>query len=118
MNVIILAQKANTYSTQRLVEAWSSRNHSVQVINPLHCTIDLNNVIYNGETLITPDVTMLRSTSNSTWGKRINRPMEVYVATQFQLDGSLCINPPEKKRITTDKMLTLQHLAHTGISRS
>ncbi len=39
MNIVILSRNANLYSTKRLIEEGESRNHEMEVIDPLKCDI-------------------------------------------------------------------------------
>ncbi|UCE94504.1 MAG: 30S ribosomal protein S6--L-glutamate ligase, partial [Flavobacteriaceae bacterium] len=39
MNIIVLSRNANLYSTRRLVEEGESRNHDMEVIDPLKCDL-------------------------------------------------------------------------------
>jgi ribosomal protein S6--L-glutamate ligase len=41
MKVAILSRNKNLYSTRRLKEAGIARGHAVDVIDPMHCYMDI-----------------------------------------------------------------------------
>ncbi|MFB1027442.1 MAG: 30S ribosomal protein S6--L-glutamate ligase, partial [Flavobacteriaceae bacterium] len=55
MNIVILSRNKDLYSTRRLIEEAESRNHFVEVIDPLNCDLIIENekptILYNDKYL-------------------------------------------------------------------
>jgi ribosomal protein S6--L-glutamate ligase len=113
MRIAILSQKASLYSTARLVEAGQQRSHEVQVINYLHCTLDLNtrqpSILYQGQPLNANfDVVLPRIAASKTqYGTAVVRQFEAMKIAS--LNSSLAIAR------SRDKLHALQVLARAGI---
>ncbi len=120
MNILILANKFNTYSTRRLSEIFESRGHSVRLLSPFNTTLLVGGqrsaVIFSeGKPLSLPDVALLRVAAYTKFGVTLGRAAEYHLATQLQLQGVYCVNEPEAKRRAADKFLSLQLLNQTGL---
>ena len=79
MKIAILSRKKDLYSTRRIVEAGESRGHSMRVVDPLRCYMNINpkklSMHFKGESLVGYDaiiprigasITFLRNGSGST----------------------------------------------------
>ena len=134
MNILILANKFNTYSTRQLRETFESRGHSVRLLSPFNTTLLVGGqwsavggqrsavggrrsaVIFSeGKPLPLPDVALLRVTAHTAFGLRLGRAAEYHLAAQLQLQGVYCVNKPEAKRRAADKFLSLQILSQAGL---
>ena len=119
MDVLILAKKADTYSTRRLVNVLRERNHAVNIISPLDCTLridgDAFDIISSGTDIPIPDIALLRSTAYTEFGISVGRALETYLGMHLKLGGTTCINDPEAKFRASSKFLALQILNHAGI---
>jgi ribosomal protein S6--L-glutamate ligase len=119
MDVVIVAKKADTYSTRRLVSVLREKNHSVNFISPLDCTLSIDggvfDIISSGSTIPIPNIALLRSTAYTEFGTTIGRAFETYLGMQLKLSGTICINDPEAKFRASSKFLALQILNHAGI---
>ncbi|MDH5464426.1 MAG: 30S ribosomal protein S6--L-glutamate ligase [Thiovulaceae bacterium] len=112
MNVYILSRNPKLYSTKRLVEAAEARDWSVRVIDYLMCSIEIIKgeltVIYNGETLPTPDAIIPRiGASRTFFGTAMVRHFEMM--NVFSVAGNLAIAR------SRDKLRSLQIMSKAGI---
>src|SRR5210317_1276733 len=112
MNIIILSNNKNKYSTKRLVEEAKSKGHNVEVIDPLRCYLNLstNNpmVFYKRKKLDYADAVIPRiGASVSAYGMAIVR--------QFEIMGIFCLNTSNSIGISRDKLRSMQLLSRLGL---
>lgn len=112
MRIAILSRNSNLYSTSRLVEAGSKREHEVQVLNTLKCYMDIAShrpsVHYKGEELEPFDAVIPRiGTSVTFYGAAVLR--------QFEMMGAFPLNESVAITRSRDKLRSLQILARAGI---
>ncbi|MFT6987648.1 MAG: ribosomal protein S6--L-glutamate ligase [Psychromonas sp.] len=112
MKIAILSRNKNLYSTRRLVEAAKQRGHEVDVIDTLHCYMDItsNNptVRYKGEALPKYDAIIPRiGASISFYGTSVVR--------QFEMMGTFTINESVAISRSRDKLRSMQLLSRKGI---
>lgn len=112
MKIVILSRKPELYSTRRLVEAAEKRNHTVRVINPLRCYMNITShnpsVHYKGEKLEDVDAVI----------PRIGASITLYgtaVVRQFDMMDVYCLNKSVAINRSRDKLRSLQLLARKGI---
>jgi len=112
MKIAILSRNKNLYSTRRLVEAAEQRGHEVDVIDTLHCYMDItsNNptVRYQGKALPKYDAVIPRiGASISFYGTSVVR--------QFEMMGTFSINESVAISRSRDKLRSMQLLSRKGI---
>lgn len=112
MNIAILSQGRDNFSTKRLKEEAELRGHTVRVINYAKCYVTLEQsnpvVRYEGEPLKDIDVIIPRIATNLTkYGGTIVRQFEMQGV--FTTAGSLAIYR------TRDKLRSMQILARSGV---
>ena len=112
MRIAILSRNPNLYSTTRLVEAGSKREHEVQVLNTLKCYMDIAShrpsVHYKGEELKPFDAVIPRIGASVTfYGAAVLR--------QFEMMGAFPLNESVAITRSRDKLRSLQILARAGI---
>ncbi|MCG6202454.1 30S ribosomal protein S6--L-glutamate ligase [Psychromonas antarctica] len=112
MKIAILSRNKKLYSTRRLVEAAQLRGHDVDVIDTLHCYMDItsNNptVRYKGEALPQYDAVIPRiGASVSFYGTSVVR--------QFEMMGTFSINESVAISRSRDKLRSMQLLSRKGI---
>ncbi|ACT07229.1 alpha-L-glutamate ligase, RimK family [Dickeya chrysanthemi Ech1591] len=112
MKIAILSQDGSLYSCKRLCEAAEERQHSVEVINPLSCYMNINSaapsVHYRGRHLDPYDAVI----------PRIGAAITFYgtaVLRQFEMLGSMVLNNAMSVIRARDKLHSLQLLARQGI---
>lgn len=108
LNICILSREPNSYSTKRLVAAAESRGHKVDVVNVLHCFVNISDsgqsIHYKGAVLPSYDVVIPRiGASITTYGLAIVR--------QFESLGTYTLTSAEGIRRSRDKLLAHQLLA-------
>ncbi|MFC3151644.1 30S ribosomal protein S6--L-glutamate ligase [Litoribrevibacter euphylliae] len=112
MRIAILSRDSKLYSTRRLVEAGESRGHTVDVIDTLHCYMDItsNNptVRYKGAPLPQYDAIIPRIGSSITF-------YGTSVVRQFEMMGTFCVNESVAISRSRDKLRSLQLLSRKGI---
>ncbi len=112
MRIAILSRNENLYSTSRLKAAGEARGHQVDVIDTLHCDIDIasNNpkIRYMGEELPQYDAVIPRSGASITF-------YGTAVVRQFEMMGTFCINESVAISRSRDKLRSLQLLSRKGI---
>lgn len=92
MKIVILSRNSKLYSTKRLVEAAVKRGHSVEVIDPLKCTIITEKknpmIVYKGKRLDDIDAVIPRVGASVTfYGAAVVRQfemMKVFTAVESQ----------------------------------
>jgi len=112
MKIGILSRNPELYSTRRLVEAAKQRGHTVYVINPLRCYMDItsNNpaIHYKGEKLEYFDAIIPRIGASITF-------YGTAVVRQFEMMGVYSVNESVAISRSRDKLRSLQLLARKGI---
>ncbi|KAB0461847.1 MULTISPECIES: 30S ribosomal protein S6--L-glutamate ligase [Vibrio] len=112
MRIAILSRNENLYSTSRLKAAGEARGHHVDVIDTLHCDIDIasNNpkIRYMGEELPQYDAVIPRIGASITF-------YGTAVVRQFEMMGTFCINESVAISRSRDKLRSLQLLSRKGI---
>ena len=112
MRIAILSRNENLYSTSRLKQAGEARGHQVDVIDTLHCDIDIasNNpkIRYMGEELPQYDAVIPRIGASITF-------YGTAVVRQFEMMGTFCINESVAISRSRDKLRSLQLLSRKGI---
>lgn len=112
MKIGILSRNPKIYSTHRLVKAAISRGHSVRVINPLRCYMDITSakpmIHYRDQRLDDFDVIIPRIGASITYyGSAILR--------QFEMMGVYSLNESTSITRSRDKLRALQILSRSGI---
>lgn len=112
MKIAILSQDASLYSTKRLKEAATEREHEVRVINYLRCYMNITShkptVVYQGNPLEEYDAVIPRiGASRTFYGTAVVR--------QFELMGVFTANESQAISRSRDKLRCLQILAREGI---
>lgn len=112
MKVAILSRNKNLYSTRRLKEAGEARGHEVDIIDTLHCYMDITSnrptVRFKGKVLPKYDAIIPRiGASVSFYGTAVVR--------QFEMTGSYSINESVAITRSRDKLRSMQLLSRKGI---
>ena len=112
MRIAILSRNAKLYSTQRLKEAAEQRGHTVDIIDTMHCYMDITSsrpsVRYKGEPLPKYDAVIPRIGSSVTF-------YGTSVVRQFEMMGTFSINESVAISRSRDKLRSLQLLSRKGI---
>ena len=112
MRIAVLSRNENLYSTRRLVEACESRDHTVRVLNHLHCYMDIASndpsVHYQGHELERFDAVIPRIGARVTfYGTAVLR--------QFEMMGAYAVNDSNAIARSRDKLRCLQLLSRAGL---
>jgi ribosomal protein S6--L-glutamate ligase len=112
MKIAILSRNENLYSTRRLKEAGEAKGHQVDIIDTLHCYMDITRsrpaVRYHGEELPYYDAVIPRIGASITfYGTAIVR--------QFEMMGTFCVNESVAISRSRDKLRSLQLLSRKDI---
>jgi len=112
MKIAILSRNANLYSTRRLKEAGEAQGHEVDVIDTLHCYMDITSsrptVRYHGKELPKYDAIIPRIGASVTF-------YGTAVARQFEMMGTFNVNESVAISRSRDKLRSLQLLSRKGI---
>jgi len=112
MKIAILSRNANLYSTRRLKEAGEAQGHQVDIIDTLHCYMDITSsrptVRYHGEELPEYDAIIPRIGASVTF-------YGTAVARQFEMMGTYNINESVAISRSRDKLRSMQLLSRKGI---
>ncbi len=112
MKIAVLSRNKNLYSTRRLVEAGLARGHQVDVIDTLHCYMDITKsrptVRYHGEELPYYDAVIPRIGASITF-------YGTAVVRQFEMMGTFCINESVAISRSRDKLRSLQLLSRKDV---
>jgi ribosomal protein S6--L-glutamate ligase len=112
MKIAMLARNANLYSHRRLVEAAQAAGHSLDVINTLHCYMNITShrpqVLYNGQNLTGYDAVIPRIGASITF-------YGLAVLRQFEMMGVYPLNESVGIGRSRDKLRSMQLLARDGI---
>lgn len=112
MKIAILSRNENLYSTRRLKEAGEAKGHQVDIIDTLHCYMDITRsrpvVRYHGEELPYYDAVIPRIGASITfYGTAIVR--------QFEMMGTFCVNESVAISRSRDKLRSLQLLSRKDV---
>lgn len=112
MKIAILSRNKSLYSTRRLVEAGKALGHEVDVIDTLHCYMDITSsrptVRYHGEELPLYDAVIPRIGASITF-------YGTAVARQFEMMGTYNVNESVAISRSRDKLRSMQLLSRRGI---
>lgn len=118
MKIAVLSRNKKLYSTQRLVEAGKQRGHKVEVIDTLHCYMDITSnrpsVRYKGRALPKYDAVIPRIGASITF-------YGTAVVRQFEMTGSFCVNGSVAISRSRDKLRSMQLLSKSddiGVPRT
>ena len=112
MRIAILSRNPSLYSTSRLVEACTERDHDVDVLNTLKCYMDIAahrpSVHYRGKELDSYDAVIPRIGASVTfYGAAVLR--------QFEMMGAYSLNEYVAITRSRDKLRSLQIMSRAGI---
>jgi ribosomal protein S6--L-glutamate ligase len=112
MKIAILSRNKNLYSTRRIKEAGIARGHEVDIIDTMHCYMDITSsrpvVRLKGQELPQYDAVIPRiGASVSFYGTAVVR--------QFEMTGSFCVNESVAISRSRDKLRSMQLLSRKGI---
>jgi ribosomal protein S6--L-glutamate ligase len=112
MKIAILSRNKNLYSTRRLKEAGEAAGHEIDIIDTLHCYMDITSsrpsVRYNGAPLPKYDAIIPRIGASITF-------YGTAVVRQFEMMGTFCVNESVAISRSRDKLRSLQLLSRKGI---
>ncbi|WP_196161452.1 30S ribosomal protein S6--L-glutamate ligase [Reinekea sp. G2M2-21] len=112
MRIAVLSRNENLYSTRRLKEAGEERGHEVDIIDTLHCYMDITRsrpaVRYHGEELPYYDAIIPRIGSSVTF-------YGTAVVRQFEMMGTFCVNESVAISRSRDKLRSLQLLSRKDV---
>lgn len=112
MKIAILSRNENLYSTRRLKEAGEALGHQVDIIDTLHCYMDITRsrpaVRYKGEQLPYYDAVIPRIGASVTF-------YGTAVVRQFEMMGTFCVNESVAISRSRDKLRSLQLLSRKDV---
>jgi ribosomal protein S6--L-glutamate ligase len=113
LRIAILSRNLKLYTTRRLVQAGTALGHQVDVIDIMHCYMDITRcrppVRYNGKPLPYYDAVIPRiAASVSFYGTSVVRP--------FEMMGTFSVNESVAISRSRDKLRSLQLPSRKGIS--
>ena len=112
MKIAILSRNENLYSTRRLKEAGEARGHEVDIIDTLHCYMDVTRsrpaVRYDGKQLPRYDAVIPRIGASITF-------YGTAVVRQFEMMGTFSVNESVAISRSRDKLRSLQLLSRKDI---
>jgi ribosomal protein S6--L-glutamate ligase len=112
MRIAVLSRNPRLYSTKRLVEAGKDRGHEIDVIDTMHCYMDITSnkpsVRYHGKSLPYYDAVIPRIGASVTF-------YGTSVVRQFEMMGTYSINESVAISRSRDKLRSLQLLSRKGI---
>ncbi len=112
MKIAVLSRGPNLYSTRRLVEAGRELGHEVDVIDTLHCYMDITSnkptVHYRGEALPRYDAVIPRIGASVTF-------YGTSVVRQFEMMGTFSVNESVAISRSRDKLRSMQLLSRKGV---
>src|SRR5690554_7956515 len=112
MRIAILSRNPNLYSTRRLKEAGEARGHEVDVIDTLHCYMDITSSKptgrYKGKELPQYDAVIPRIGASITF-------YGTAVVRQFEMMGTYSINESVAISRSRDTLRLLQLLSRKAI---
>ncbi|MEZ5481678.1 MAG: 30S ribosomal protein S6--L-glutamate ligase [Porticoccaceae bacterium] len=112
MKIAVLSRNENLYSTRRLKEAGEARGHEVDVIDTLHCYMDITRsrpaVRYHGKELPFYDAVIPRIGASITF-------YGTAVVRQFEMMGTFCVNESVAISRSRDKLRSLQLMSRKDV---
>ncbi len=112
MKIAILSRNPKLYSTRRLKEAGEAQGHEVDIIDTLHCYMDITSsrptVRYHGKELPHYDAIIPRIGASVTF-------YGTAVARQFEMMGTYNVNESVAISRSRDKLRSMQLLSRKGI---
>lgn len=112
MNILILSRNSELYSTKKLIEAGKERGHSVEVVDPLLCYMDIASkkpgVFYRKKKIDNVDAVIPRIGASVTF-------YATAVLRQFEMMGVYCVNESVAISRSRDKLRALQLLSRKGV---
>lgn len=112
MRIAILSRNKKLYSTKRLVQAAQERGHQVDVIDTLHCYMDITSnkpaVRFKGKELPKYDAVIPRIGASITF-------YGTAVVRQFEMMGTFSANESVAISRSRDKLRSMQLLSRKGI---
>ena len=112
MRIAILSRNPRLYSTRRLVEAGEARGHTVDVLDPLRCYMNINaresSIHMKGKDLPAYDAIIPRIGASITF-------FGTAVLRQFEMIGTYPLNESVAISRSRDKLRSLQLLSRKGI---
>lgn len=112
MKIVILSRNIELYSTSRLVEVAKERGHTVEVLDPLLCYMDIASkrpgVFYRKKRIDEVDAVIPRIGASVTF-------YATAVLRQFEMMGVYCLNESVAISRSRDKLRALQLLSRKGI---
>ncbi len=112
MKIALLSQRSYLYTTKRLTEAAEARGHSVRMIDPLGCYMNIASgrpeIHFRGENLTDFDAVIPRIGASITF-------YGTAVVRQFEMMGVYCLNESVPISRSRDKLRCMQLLAKKGV---
>lgn len=112
MKIVMLARNPDLYSHRRLKEVAESRGHSFDIVNTLHCYMNITSrrpsVYYNGEKMTGYDAVIPRIGASVTF-------YGMAVLRQFEMMGVYTLNESVAIGRSRDKLRSMQLLARDGV---
>lgn len=112
MRIAVLTQEPDNYTSSRLREEGLRRNHDVDMIETLHCYMDIAtanpSVRYKGNELSTYDAVIPRIGASITF-------YGTAVVRQFEMMGTFSLNGSEAINRSRDKLRSMQLLSSMGV---
>lgn len=112
MNIVILSQNANLYSTKRIIDEAENRGHIIEVIDPLKCDIIIEKekptIFYKNRFLDYVDAVIPRIGASITF-------YGCAVVRQFEMMNIFTTIPSDAILRSRDKLKSLQLLSKAGI---
>lgn len=112
MRIAILSRNRRLYSTRRLKEVAEQRGHRVDIIDTLHCYMDITRnrpaVRYQGKALPRYNAVIPRIGASVTF-------YGTAVVRQFEMMGTFCVNGSVAISQSRDKLRSLQLLSRKGL---
>ena len=112
MKIAILSRNGNLYSTRRMVEEAAARGHEIDVVDTLHCYMDITSskpsVRYHGEALPKYDAVIPRIGASITF-------YGTAVVRQFEMMGTFAVNESVAISRSRDKLRSMQLLSRKGV---
>jgi ribosomal protein S6--L-glutamate ligase len=112
MKIAILSRNENLYSTRRLKEAGEKLGHEVDIIDTLHCYMDISSsrpaVRFKGKALPYYDAIIPRIGASVTF-------YGTAVVRQFEMMGTFSVNESVAISRSRDKLRSMQLLSRKGI---
>jgi len=112
MKIAILSRNENLYSTRRMVEEAAARGHEIDVVDTLHCYMDITSskpsVRYHGESLPKYDAVIPRIGASITF-------YGTAVVRQFEMMGTFAVNESVAISRSRDKLRSMQLLSRKGV---